>query len=233
MGLLLGVALLVLFLVFGKTFAGANPQKLAKLGKSAGGAALLVVAAWLTLTGRWEAGLPLGAIGLGLLGYGSAWETFAARYLGQRPGMARRTTSWIEVAVDPASGRIRGRFLAGPWAGTDLDRLSLADLKTARERLAGDRESVALLEAYLDGRAPRWRENVDDDPARRHRGAPGAGGMSEEEAYQTLGLRPGATEEEIRAAHRSLMKRVHPDLGGSAGLATRLNLAKERLLGRG
>ncbi len=57
-------------------------------------------------------------------------------------------------------------------------------------------------------------------------------GMTREEAYQVLGLHPGATEAEIRAAHHRLMRTAHPDSGGSDWLATRVNLARDVLLGR-
>ena len=71
-----------------------------------------------------------------------------------------------------------------------------------------------------------------------HNGQPGAAypppaprlEMSAAEALQVLGLEPGASREEITAAHKKLMQRIHPDKGGSSYLASRINQAKDLLL---
>lgn len=55
-------------------------------------------------------------------------------------------------------------------------------------------------------------------------------GMSLSEARSILGVSEAATSAEITAAYKRLMQRVHPDTGGAAGLATQLNLARDRLL---
>jgi hypothetical protein len=71
--------------------------------------------------------------------------------------------------------------------------------------------------------------------ARPERTSPGAtqGGMSLREAREILGVDENAGRPEINAAYRRLMRRAHPDHGGSTGLASQLNAARDRLLGRG
>ena len=54
--------------------------------------------------------------------------------------------------------------------------------------------------------------------------------MRASEARALLGVGEGASLDDIRAAHRRLIARVHPDAGGSAGLATRVNTARDALI---
>ncbi len=58
-----------------------------------------------------------------------------------------------------------------------------------------------------------------------------SGAMTRDEAYQVLGLKPGASDADIRAAHHRLMRAAHPDAGGSDWLASRVNQARDTLLG--
>lgn len=77
------------------------------------------------------------------------------------------------------------------------------------------------------GNRQRQQSAGSDQTPPRHQ----ASGMTREEAYQVLGLRPGVSADEIRAAHHRLMRSAHPDSGGSDWLATRINLARDVLLG--
>ena len=54
--------------------------------------------------------------------------------------------------------------------------------------------------------------------------------MDEIEARQLLGVGLRASHEEIQAAHRRLIAAAHPDRGGDAELARRLNAARDLLL---
>ena len=91
---------------------------------------------------------------------------------------------------------------------------------------------MALLQAYLDRvHGDDWRQRANG--GREQPRDPGhAGEMSREEALQILGLGADAGEAEIVEAHRRLMQKLHPDRGGSAYLAARINLAKDILLGK-
>ena len=190
-------------------------------------AAMIGLGAFVGLRGNIEAGIGIGLFGLGLLG----WSPFGAG-LFQRavktPGQVSRVRSaFLEMELEHDSGAMRGRILAGRHEGVPLDAL---DVPTLTELLPDiDEESRALLTAYLDRREPGWRDHAEGH-AGAGRTAASSGKMTEEEAYQILGLQPGASAEEIGRAHRSLMKKLHPDQGGSTYLAARVNQAKDVLL---
>lgn len=214
-------------------FVSANPGAILRSGRLA---VLIVIGALclaLAATGRVAAAMLLGGLALTLNARGFFGPAKSARKgSGRAPRRSMVRSAALEMELDHVTGKMTGRVLAGTFEGRDLDSLGMSSLGRLAAEIAADAESRALLEAYLDRRMPRWREHVKADATAGHRGAPNAGAMSEEEAYQILGLEKGAGEPEIRAAHRRLMKKVHPDHGGSTFLAARINEAKDRLLSK-
>ena len=138
----------------------------------------------------------------------------------------------LNMALDHDTGRLTGEIIAGAQTGRSLDEFDLSELVALGASF--DAESLALLESYLDRRFPAWREHAQGERAGggggEDRRAAASGKMTAEEAYQILGLQPGAGRDEIGRAHRGLMKKLHPDQGGSTYLAARVNEAKDTLL---
>jgi hypothetical protein len=235
--LLYGVCVAILVWWVSKLFAGTNPKLLAKVLKTGGGVVSLAVAALLMLRGRLDMAVFVGGIGAWLLGW-SAYGPGGLRFPWsgggkvETPGARSKVASvLLEMELDHDSGGMTGKVVAGSFAGRALDALSLPELGALmRECLGGDPEGARLLEAYLDRRTPGWREHADGNSDAGQGRAPGAGAMSQQEAYEILGLQPGAGEQAVREAHRALMKRIHPDAGGTSGLAARVNQAKDVLL---
>jgi hypothetical protein len=64
----------------------------------------------------------------------------------------------------------------------------------------------------------------------RRRGDGGEADMTAAEARRVLNVPADATRDEIRSAHRRLIARVHPDVGGSADLTRQVNAARDTLL---
>jgi 4-amino-4-deoxy-L-arabinose transferase-like glycosyltransferase len=235
MPFILGVAVLLLLLWAGNSFSKADPKQVARLVRRLGGGLALVFAAFLVLRGEIAVAVPVGLFGFGLLGWGPTgfgWPaSFGARTQKSTGQASQVRTTFIEMQLDHDSGAMHGRILAGRFEGVALDALDAATLAGLFNEI--DSDSRALLAAYLDRRDPTWREHAQGDAAAGSgRGAPSSGKMTEEEAYQILGIQAGASPQDITRAHRTLMKKLHPDQGGTTYLAARVNAAKDVLLRR-
>ena len=152
----------------------------------------------------------------------------AARPSRTKSKQSRIETTYLEMILDHDSGQMAGRVRTGPFAGRDLSEMRPEELMALwRECAARDEQSARVLESFLDRHFGGWREAAksQDEAPRR------AGGMSPGEAYEVLGVSPRASDQEIKEAHRKLMRKHHPDQGGSAELAARLNEARDVLLG--
>jgi hypothetical protein len=234
--LIAGAVAVILLYSLLQMFRAANPIVLARAIKIGGGVVALAVAAFIGVKGELAVALPLGIFGAGLLG----WSPFGAsgfRSIGglfgsstkRSPGQASRVRSqFLDMTLDHDSGSLTGQIMAGPNAGHSLDEFDLPQLTAMVSGF--DAESVSLLESYLDRRFPAWRQDAQGDSAARQSRPAASGKMTNEEAYQILGLKPGAGRDEIGRAHRALMKKLHPDQGGSTYLAARVNEAKDTLL---
>lgn len=176
---------------------------------------VLVAAGGLALMRLFPLAAPLAAVGVGLWRSGGAIRT---------PGTSSQVESaCLRMTLDHDSGRMEGEVTAGSFAGRLLSEMTAAELDRLMADLAaaGDDDGRALLLAWLERHGPR-REPGAEAP-------PGTGEMTPAEAYRILGLAPGASRDEVREAYGRLIRRVHPDLGGTSALAALLNAAKEVL----
>ncbi len=123
-----------------------------------------------------------------------------------------------------------GRILIGEYEGNQFSNLNESQLLEFHKTVKDDFESVELFETYLDRRLPTWRENTNTRKRSRKAGSAGSGAMTEEEAYQILGLQAGASPDEISHAWSILMERVNALGGNSEFLATKINAAKDILV---
>lgn len=177
----------------------------------------------------------LGLGGSGLLG--GSGPAGAGTGPGTGPGAAGAQVSEIRtrfllMRLEHGSGTMDGEVLDGPFAGRQLSDLVLNELLRMLELYRDqDGQSAAVLEAYLDReRGPDWRDQDQAGPGSAGSARAASGPLSEAEALAILGLQPGADAAAIRAAHRRLMQKLHPDRGGSDYLAAKINEAKRVLL---
>lgn len=234
--LLGGLAILCGVLLLGYLFVNADPARLARTVKwiGVGVASLAVVALLVWTEGRVFTLLAPLALLL------PAWRRLRSTFSGLR-GPATGSSSTVETAfirmsLDHDTGSMAGTVLKGRFAGMRLEELRPPELLALlRECRADDEEGARLLEAYLDRVRSNWHDEMASDWGRAESPPPpppNAPDISVEEAYAILGLKPGADEEAIRAAHHRLMKQFHPDHGGSDYLATKINRARDVLLHR-
>ncbi len=203
------------------------PQQTAAFLTHAGPFILIVTGGLLTLFRRGFIGVPLLLFGL------SWWRRNQATRPLSSPGGKKSTvrSAYLEMELDHDTGEMDGTVLTGSQQGVRLSSLNEEELLALYREIRTDAESAALLESFLDRQYPNWREHFDPGSSGEWDGASGFNNMSREEAYQVLGLDPGASKEDIHQAWRRLIKGAHPDSGGSAFLAAKINAARDVLLG--
>lgn len=235
--LMIGVGLLLVLYATARAFTQAQPHQLATAFRWLAAAAGLAVAVWLAVTGRLGQAIVLATVLAPLL---TRWKsTFTSARNARRPRPGRTSdveTAWLRMSLDHDTGSMDGMVLQGAWRGRRLAELTLGDLLDVLAACrADDPQAAQLLEAYLDRVHPDWRTHGHGAGAGEQAGGAGTasapGAMSREEACRVLGVDADASPAAIREAHRRLMMKVHPDVGGSTYLAAKINQAKDVLLG--
>ncbi|MEQ8603581.1 MAG: hypothetical protein RIB45_09690 [Marivibrio sp.] len=248
----LGVGVLILALYLFNWFANAKPGQVLNSGKWIVAGLGVLLAVLLIATGRFSL---IWAALFGLIPWISRinmlrnlWKAAQGPSRGKSSSVSTR---FFEMTLDHDSGAMDGRIKEGPFVGRMLSELDAGErLDLAREVAREDAQSMRILEAYLDRtHGPDWRKAFGGDDGDRSgsyeggfgdagagsgRGGSGGGqgAMTDDEAWRVLGLSPGASAQDVKDAHRRLMKVVHPDVGGSDYMASKVNEAKRVLLGK-
>ncbi|MGX9177864.1 DnaJ domain-containing protein [Mesorhizobium sp. BHbdii] len=221
------VALLLVLLGVATIFLRADPARLASGMRTLGPVMLALIGVAVLLVGREGIGGLI--LSTALAWYGSMRMKRPTAKLEPGKHSTVRTAA-LEMELDHDTGNLEGLVLAGRHEGKMLGTMSLSELQQLYRELPGDPESRQLLETYLDGRFPIWRKDAEANGGEGLGVSPGSGAMTKEEAYKILGLEAGAAAADVRKAHRRLMQRLHPDIGGTSFLAARINEAKDVLL---
>lgn len=232
---ILGLAVLIGIILIVRGFRGMNRQTVRKAMVVIVTLAAVAVIVVIALSGR------LGMLGWVLFLLPALFRWRQMRQMmknmgGPSPGRNSDVeTRYLRMTLEHDSGVLRGVVLDGAHMGRNLDEMPLDDLlDLLRECRINDSESATILESYLDRvHGADWRGASGAGAGSggdAHGGSAGGGAMSRNEAYEILGLKPGVSPEEIRTAHRTLLKANHPDRGGSTWLAAQINRAKDVLL---
>ncbi len=224
--------LIIVILVIAAAFWGSNllaglaPAAKERAMRRVGGYVALGAATFLLLRGQTEVALGLGGFGLYLLGFSGTphWSGLFK----QAGAPADLRSSMVAMEPDFRSGAA----VSGMFAGKNLGDLSRDQCEAFyRSAIVADPPGARLLELYFDRRFPGWRgaNNQNADAGGRARSS---GQMTEDEAYEILGLAKGASQDDIARVHRALMKKLHPDQGGTTSLAAKVNEARDMLTRR-
>ena len=229
----LGLCLFTLLFLLGRAFVSIPASSLSR-------AARAFIAAFSALAGTGF--LMFGRFGLALIAIAAAGMAVRALLADRSPpgamgggerdeGTLDVETAYLAMRLDKATGSVEGTVRAGAFAGRRLSSLELASLKGLLGEVGReDPPSVSILEAYLDRRDPHWRSAEDGERGAGEGAGSSEPALDERTALEVLGLGEGATVREIKAAHRRLMARLHPDGGGSTWIASRINQARDVLL---
>lgn len=236
--LVFGLSLVVGLALMGRWLLDTEPRVILRVARWIGIGLLVAFGLFVLLRGRLDWVLYAATILVPLLirwgGLVRMIRNAAKAARGPTPGQSSAVrTQYLAMQLDHDTGSLDGEVLAGRFAGRMLSALSAQERRELLDEVRDDPASVQVLEAWLeraeaaDGQTGSGAGGTDPGA-----GAPDDGTVTRAQAFEILGLAEGASEEEIRDAHRRLMMANHPDRGGSSWLAARINRAKDVLLGR-
>jgi hypothetical protein len=231
--LLIGCGIAFLLWLLLRSLADAPPKKIIAGAKIAGAGVGILGALFLLVTGRLWSVLALGsAFAPALMRFFRSWQIGQGGTAQTQTDDSSVETRLLRMTLDHATGAMDGLVREGPLRGRRLSELGLdALLELLAQARLDDPDSAPLLEAFLDRAAPDWRGHGGAASGNAPPASNPRGGMTRAEAARLLGVAEDADEATIKAAHRRLMMKVHPDHGGTDELAARLNDAKRALLG--
>jgi hypothetical protein len=143
------------------------------------------------------------------------------------PQTSEISSRYIHMVLFHETGMMDGTVLEGEFKNAKLSNLELPQLTALLSAITDDGDSWNLLAAYLDREHEGWQPEQEQRAPHS-----GSSDLNEAQALDILGLKNGATKDDIVQAHRRMMQKVHPDRGGSTYLATKINAAKDFLIER-
>ena len=190
--------------------------------------AVVVAATFLAVaTGRMH---PLGAlvaaiIPLARFGMGTAMKVLPF-WMQRTGGVASFKTEYLNVRFHIQKARVEGSIIKGPHEGKNLRELSEDEIEELIAFYQGkDSKSYYLIKVFSKQGNVAGEDQINDQAS-----PPSFGDPAIDEALEILGLEEEPTKEDITKAHRKLINKLHPDRGGSAFLASRVNQARDVLM---
>ena len=242
--LILGVAILLGLVLAGRWYVNASPQSILRVFKWIAVIGCIMIGILIILTRQftWSAFMLLALLPWFLRARQASrmaknWSRMtnsAAGGSGAAPGQTSEIeTKYLRMFLDHDTGEMNGDVIIGEFSGKTLRNLSFEDLIRLFDEVRGEKNSMQVLAAYIERyHGDAWRESNYFTESMDSGIEDTSGLMTQKEAFKVLGLEEGASSDEIKAAHRRLMSKLHPDHGGSNYLATKLNEAKDLLLGQ-
>ncbi|MEP3244767.1 MAG: DnaJ domain-containing protein [Sneathiella sp.] len=223
---IIGLALLIGLIIGANALSQADPKAILKGLRISGAIILGLLAAFFTFTGRFQFAPPLALAALFLMRN----KPF---FRGSPPSSGQQSdvkTDWFHATLDHDSGEMDALILQGDYEGRQLSDLTLHQLQDLQNRISDDEKSASILFTFIERQYPDHKNDPDGDYYKDTSTENKSNGMSIEEALEILELEAGADNEQIKAAHKRLMKKFHPDHDGSAYMAAKINQAKDILI---